>query len=148
MSEQAENKPLKLAVAYTADAEVPLPVAKQQASSVDSSKAIDLDNIAYYENREVSYFKFNLRVLSQARNTKRPLLERLRGCLLRHLLRPLLDLLLRHHLRLLLGCLLPLLPLHRLLRLVQQSKSQVARETRGIWNGPVRHAYATPGGPE
>ena len=33
---------------------------------------IDSDNPAYYENREVSYFKFNLRVLSQARNTKAP----------------------------------------------------------------------------
>lgn len=38
---------------------------------------IDLDNPEYFENRELSYFKFNLRVLNEAKNTKHPLLERL-----------------------------------------------------------------------
>ena len=77
MSEQAENKPLNLAVNKTAGARKPLPAMKPQASTADSQEAIDLDNSAYFENRELSYFKFNLRVLSQARNTKHPLLERL-----------------------------------------------------------------------
>lgn len=77
MSKQAENKPLNLAVDNTAGTSKPLPATKQQPSTVDSGEAIDLNDSAYFENRELSYFKFNLRVLSQARNTKHPLLERL-----------------------------------------------------------------------
>ncbi len=42
-----------------------------------AEEKIDLGNSEYYENRELSYFKFNLRVLSQAKNHKHPLLERL-----------------------------------------------------------------------
>jgi polyphosphate kinase len=77
MSEQTEKKSLNLAVDNTAGARKRLPAAKLKASPADSDEAIDLDNPAYFENRELSSFKFNLRVLSQARNTKHPLLERL-----------------------------------------------------------------------
>jgi len=77
MSEQAENKSLDLVVDNTTDARIALPATKQAVSTVESDEAIDLDDSAYFENRELSYFKFNLRVLSQARNTKHPLLERL-----------------------------------------------------------------------
>lgn len=37
----------------------------------------DFSNPEYFENRELSYLKFNLRVLSQAKNPRHPLLERL-----------------------------------------------------------------------
>ncbi|HAT58448.1 MAG TPA: RNA degradosome polyphosphate kinase, partial [Gammaproteobacteria bacterium] len=45
--------------------------------STDSNKEIDLISSEYYENRELSYFKFNLRVLEQAKDENHPLLERL-----------------------------------------------------------------------
>ena len=45
--------------------------------AVTEAVAFDLNSSELYENRELSYLKFNLRVLDQARNPKHPLLERL-----------------------------------------------------------------------
>ena len=77
MSKQAENDPLNLAVDNSTSAGISLPATTQQTSIAVSDDAIDLADPAYFENSELSYFKFNLRVLSQARDTKHPLLERL-----------------------------------------------------------------------
>ncbi|MFT4888308.1 MAG: polyphosphate kinase [Pseudohongiellaceae bacterium] len=46
-------------------------------SSTQPEQAIDLNDSQYFENRELSYIKFNLRVLHQAKNPEHPLLERL-----------------------------------------------------------------------
>lgn len=75
MSKPAERKPPKLAV-VDLDPESD-PVDERKKSDPPQADAIDLNNPAYFENRELSYFKFNLRVLSQASNPKHPLLERL-----------------------------------------------------------------------
>ena len=77
MSEQAENESLHLAVDNTDGASRALPASKPANSTIGSGEAIDLNDSTYFENRELNYLKFNLRVLSQARNTKHPLLERL-----------------------------------------------------------------------
>ncbi|MDG1026726.1 MAG: polyphosphate kinase 1 [Gammaproteobacteria bacterium] len=74
MSEQADRKSLNLAVDNTSKAQT---VASAQAQDLAAGAVIDLKDSAYYENREINYFKFNLRVLSQASNPKHPLLERL-----------------------------------------------------------------------
>jgi polyphosphate kinase len=46
-------------------------------SNLQPEQEIDLNDTRYFENRELSYIKFNLRVLSQARDPDHPLLERL-----------------------------------------------------------------------
>ncbi|MBT3529639.1 MAG: polyphosphate kinase 1 [Gammaproteobacteria bacterium] len=51
--------------------------AEAAANSKNAEKLVDLTAPEYYENRELSHFKFNLRVLRQAKNHKHPLLERL-----------------------------------------------------------------------
>lgn len=56
--------------------EAPLPETPNQPISQTEAE-IDLRDSQYFENRELSYFKFNLRVLHQARNPDHPLLERL-----------------------------------------------------------------------
>jgi len=55
----------------------PLPDAPESTGCPAIAEDIDLDDSAYYLNRELSYMQFNLRVLDQARNTRHPLLERL-----------------------------------------------------------------------
>lgn len=78
MSEQPIGNPLDLIVDNTQ------PQGSKGDQGVESTKnadaeiiEIDLGHSDYFQNRELSYFKFNLRVLSQAKNIKHPLLERM-----------------------------------------------------------------------
>ena len=68
---------MHLAVDNTDGASRALPASKPADSTIGLGEAIDLNDSTYFENRELNYLKFNLRVLSQASNTKHPLLERL-----------------------------------------------------------------------
>ena len=43
-----------------------------------SGTSVDLDSPSLYFNRELSWLKFNLRVLEEAENTRHPLLERVK----------------------------------------------------------------------
>lgn len=70
MSDSGRKKPLEIIVDNSVGA-------KQRATSRAEAVAPDFSNPEYFENRELSYLKFNLRVLRQAKNPKHPLLERL-----------------------------------------------------------------------
>lgn len=59
------------------DAKTTASAESQPSSNLQPEQAIDLSNSQYFENRELSYIKFNLRVLHQAKNPEHPLLERL-----------------------------------------------------------------------
>lgn len=59
------------------DAESAASLESHPTSNLQPEQAIDLNETQYFENRELSYIKFNLRVLSQARDPDHPLLERL-----------------------------------------------------------------------
>ena len=50
------------------------PADESEVVTTDSNSEVDLANSEYYENRELSYFKFNLRVLEQAKDENHPLL--------------------------------------------------------------------------
>ena len=49
---------------------------RQNGGCMDKEKTIDYANAKYYENRELSWLKFDHRVLSEARDKTIPLLER------------------------------------------------------------------------
>lgn len=59
------------------DAESAASLESHPTSNLQPEQAIDLNETQYFENRELSYIKFNLRVLSQAKDPDHPLLERL-----------------------------------------------------------------------
>lgn len=71
-------KPIKQANSESLEVQLTpeLTVAANSAEDLEQ-QAPDFDSADYYENRELSHFKFNLRVLSQARDASHPLLERL-----------------------------------------------------------------------
>jgi polyphosphate kinase len=77
MSEQAEHKSLDLVIDNEAADSAASSAVSADNKTEQDHPPIDLENTDYYENRELSYFKFNLRVLSQACDPKHPLLERL-----------------------------------------------------------------------
>lgn len=59
------------------DAETTASPEPHTPANLQPEQAIDLGDSQYFENRELSYIKFNLRVLHQAKNPEHPLLERL-----------------------------------------------------------------------
>ena len=61
MPNESVSKMLKVVVDNSTDS---------LASKYQNIGGIDLSSSEFYENREISHFKFNLRVLTQAKNKK------------------------------------------------------------------------------
>lgn len=51
---------------------------KKENTAKKQAEVLDFTNPAYYENRELSWLKFNIRILNEARDNSLPLLERLK----------------------------------------------------------------------
>ena len=68
MSQTPKKTPLEVVIDNSA-------IESEQGAS--ETPEIDLSSHEFYENRELSYLKFNLRVLEQAKHRNHPLIERL-----------------------------------------------------------------------
>ena len=77
MSEQPHKNSLEIVVDNSSAAEPVIEASNEKPVGDHPLEKIDLSSSEYFENRELNYLKFNLRVLNQAKIHKHPLLERL-----------------------------------------------------------------------
>ncbi|MEX0617611.1 MAG: polyphosphate kinase 1 [Pseudohongiellaceae bacterium] len=75
MSRQADNQTAEVLARINSELNESQGLA--QLDAIADNDELDLPGNELYFNRELSYFRFNLRVLEQARNPSHPLLERL-----------------------------------------------------------------------
>lgn len=77
MTQKPQNNPLEIVVDNSSTEQIERGTQPPAAGDENAIEEFDLSSSEFYENRELSHLKFNLRVLSQAKAQKHPLLERL-----------------------------------------------------------------------